>query len=298
LSETALDGPPLVTIGIPTYMRPRLLERALGCVARQGYSHIEVIVADNNTPGDEVDEVVRAYAKRLPNLKFIKHPSNIGSYANFFAVLEAAHGKYFMWLADDDEISDNYVEGLVDVLERNPGASTAAGRWVAVLDDGVVSPRQASSFPEASALARCLRYIWHTDDAFFYALHRTSVIRRASFPGFWWPNRRVLLSWAYVFLFDLVLRGQILIASDASVVFVNHTDAPKQYDTGKNGLLGIVQFVVRQINVHFLYLRKVAGVLGIWHVAPAAFVSFAALCREVGACLYDVLVQLWRRRRK
>jgi glycosyltransferase involved in cell wall biosynthesis len=298
LSETAPDSRPLVTIGIPTYMRPRLLERALGCVARQGYSSIEVIVADNNTPGNEVFEIVKAFQNRLPNLKFIKHATNVGSYANFFAVLEAAHGKYFMWLADDDEISDNYVEVLVDVLERNPAAATAAGRWVAVLDDGVISPREASSFPQSSALARCLRFIWHTDDAFFYALHRTSVIRRASFPGFWWPNQRVLLSWAYVFLFDLVLRGQILLATDASAQFVNHTDAPKQYDMGKGGLIGIAQFVIRQINVHFLYLAKVARVLGIWHVVPAACVSSAALCRELGAYFYGVAVELIRRRRK
>lgn len=293
--DTAAESRPLVTIGIPTYMRPKLLERALACIARQNYRSIELIVADNSTPGVEVSTIVDSFRSRVDNLVFIRHPRNIGAYANFVALLDAAHGKYFMWLADDDEISDNYIASLVEVLEKNPDAATATGHWITVFENGVQWRRSTSNFPQKSALVRALRFIWRTDDAFFYALHRTSAIRQASFPGYWWPNRRTLLSWGYVFLFDMVLRGPIVLASDRSVEFVNHNDAPKLYDAGGSGVAGIARFVVRQVNVHYLYQVKVARILGALAVVPASCVSIAAICRELGAYFCDIALMRVRR---
>jgi len=293
--DMASESHPLVTIGVPTYMRPQLLERALACVARQNYCNIELIVADNATPGTEVSTVVNQFRSRVGNLVFIRHPRNIGAHANFLALLDAANGKYFMWLADDDEISDNYIASLVEVLEKNPDAATATGHWITVFANGVRWPRSTSNFPQKSTLVRALRYIWRTDDAFFYALHRTSAIRQASFPGYWWPNRLTVLSWGYVFLLDMVLRGRIVLASDRSVEFVNYNDVPKQYDAGGSGLAAIARYVVRQVNVHFLYQVKIARLLGALAVVPAGCVSIAAMCREFGSYFCDIALIRMRR---
>jgi glycosyltransferase involved in cell wall biosynthesis len=288
MSDTPADVP-LVTVGVPTYKRPELLRRALACVAAQDYANIELIVADNDTPGDAVTQVVAEFRARIPALRYIKHPRNIGAYANFFSILEIARGKYFMWLADDDEISSNYVSRLTALLEDNPDAPTAAGHWV-LMDQGKAWPRATASFPERSALLRSLRFIWRTDDSFFYALHRTAVLRQASFPGYWWPNRGVLLNWGYVFLLDLVLRGPVLLAPDRSVQFLNHeTITAKLYLDNRGGLAEAFRFCVRRINVHWLYLRKTSCVVGLWTLPLLVVVCAAAATREIGAYALEVL---------
>jgi glycosyltransferase involved in cell wall biosynthesis len=297
VSDGAAMSQPLVTIGIPTYKRPELLRRALACVVKQDYRNIELIVADNDTPGTLVTEIVESFRLKIDNLLFIRHRENIGAYANFFALLDAAHGEYFMWLADDDEISNNYISGLVNLLEGNLDASSAAGHWITVMDEGTTWPRSTSSFPERSPLARVLRFIWRTDDAFFYALHRTSVIRKASFPGYWWPNKGMLFNWGYVFLLDMVLQGRVLLADDSSVQFVNHDCSAKFYVTRRSAVIEIFQFCVRRLNVHWLYLQKATAAIGVWALPVIFLVSLAAILREFGSFFASIgltkLRRLW-----
>ena len=271
---------PLVTIGIPTFNRPELLARTLASVARQEYPNLEVIVADNAAESDEARAVVERYQPTLAGLKFVKHERNIGSLNNFFFLLKSAQGKYFMWLADDDEISPNYVSALVDLLEANLGAASAAGHWVLMRDEQSGDLMPTSSFPQESPLRRSLRFIWKSDDAFFYALHRTELLRRATFKGYWWPNRTIFLNWAYVFLFDMVLAGRILLPADTSVRFINHDYTHKAYSQSRNALMAGLMYVARRVNVHYMYWQKSSRVLNPAAMPLVVATSLAAILRD------------------
>ena len=85
---------PLVSIGLPTYNRPELLRRALAELVSQSYSSLEIIVADNATPGPEVDAVMAAFTARDPRVKYFRHAENMGMAYNWQFVLEKASGKY------------------------------------------------------------------------------------------------------------------------------------------------------------------------------------------------------------
>lgn len=274
---------PLVTIGIPTYMRPELLKRALACVAGQDYANLEVLVADNCTPGHVVQDVVDSFKSKIERLSFIRRQENIGPFKNFIKLIGDANGEYFMWLADDDEISSNYVSSLVSLLEKNPDAASAAGHWILMLDEENGKLMPTSSFPQKSAFVRALRFVWKTDDAFFYGLHRTSAIRKASFPGYWWPNKEVLSNWAYVFLLDMVLNGRVLISSDRTVQFRNHDYTSKNYGEQHPLLWYTLKYLARRMNVHYFFLLKIGRSINPWAVLPIFFVSVAALCRELGS---------------
>ena len=273
---------PLVTVGIPTYNRPELLERALTAVARQDYPNVEVLVADNATPGDAPRRVVESFRGSIAGLAYIRHEESIGPRNNFMYLLRAAKGTYFMWLADDDEISANYVSSLVAMLESNPDASSAAGHWLLMRSerDGQLMP--TSSYPQKSALARALRFVWRSDDAFFYGLHRTDILRHATFPGYSWPNREAMLNWAYVYLLDVVLRGRVLIARDTSVQFINHDYTLKSYASGGRSLARLASHVLRRINVHYLYWKKCARILSPPALPLVVAASVASLLREGG----------------
>lgn len=95
----------LVSIGIPTYNRPELLENVLRSISNQTYKNIEVIVSDNATSGEnknKVESVIEKYKRLIPNLTFFPQKENLGAAENFRFVLRKASGKYFMWAADDD----------------------------------------------------------------------------------------------------------------------------------------------------------------------------------------------------
>ena len=57
---------PLVSIGIPTYNRPEGLRKLLDSMLNQTYKNIELIVSDNATPGNTVDELVNEYRRKIP----------------------------------------------------------------------------------------------------------------------------------------------------------------------------------------------------------------------------------------
>lgn len=271
---------PMVTVGIPTYNRPDLLPRSLGSIAKQDYPNLEVVVADNASSGDQNREVVRTIGASLSNLTYVKHPTNIGSLNNFAFLLQRAEGKYFMWLADDDEVSSNYVATLVDLLERNPDAVSATGHWRLMASETRGSVMPTSSFPQSSVVARSARFIWGSDDAFFYALHRTEDLRRASFPGYSWPNQQVFLNWAYVYLLDMVLQGRVLLASDPSVQFINHDYTAKDYSRSTPKLQAAVQFALRRLNVHYLYWKKCAKFVHPFAMPVIMLTSALALVRD------------------
>jgi glycosyltransferase involved in cell wall biosynthesis len=287
---------PLVTVAIPTYNRPQLLRRALNCIAHQDYKDLQVIVSDNSTQGNQVDEVVASFNGRIDNLKLIKHPKNIGAINNFLSLIDLTKGKYFMWLADDDEITENYVSSLVDLLENDADASTATGNWISLNNDLKPQVINGLNYSERSRLIRVLHFIWKSDDAFIYGVHRTKALKNASFPGYWWPNKGQVWNWAYVFLMDMVLAGKIIKINDLSVQYIYHGYVPKQYIEERGGVIERIGYVIRLLNVQYLFLRKVAqSPKGLIYAIPAALVSAHVLGQKFCVLLTGSLFSRIRR---
>ena len=92
---------PLVSIGIPTYNRERLIGRAIESALNQDYPNIEIVISDNAST-DATSEVCRRYAQEQPNVRYVRQPRNLGAIRNFDAVLRQSSGQFFMWLGDDD----------------------------------------------------------------------------------------------------------------------------------------------------------------------------------------------------
>jgi glycosyltransferase involved in cell wall biosynthesis len=274
-----MNQPP-VSIGIPTFDRPDLLARALESVARQDYQDLQVIVSDNASPSDETADVVASFGSKMPNLQYHRQPFNIGARANLLTLLDWAQGDYFMWLADDDEISSNYVSALAAALDADSSIACAMGRWVLMSDPAHRSPQPTSRFPSGSATLRAVQFAWRTDDAFFYGLHRIDILRQARFEGYWGPNSHQTLNWAFVLLFDVVLRGRVIFVSDGSPEFINHGYTAKSYELAPYSYRGILTRTLRRINVHALYWRKAAAVLGPAALLVLVPVSIASLSRE------------------
>ncbi|MEX0346019.1 MAG: glycosyltransferase family 2 protein [Rhizobiaceae bacterium] len=108
----------LVSVGMPIYNRPDLLESRLANVTGQTYKNLEIVISDNASPDPRVQEVAHKYANRDSRIRYLRQNENAGISANFRLVLRESTGKYFAWAADDDEWDDNFVETCVEGIGR------------------------------------------------------------------------------------------------------------------------------------------------------------------------------------
>ena len=104
---------PLISIGIPTYNRPKKLRAALNCITAQTHRNLDIVISDNASHGTETEQMVRAFMKEDPRIRFFRQPENKGSVFNFGFVERQASSDFFMWAADDDKWeSANLIEEL------------------------------------------------------------------------------------------------------------------------------------------------------------------------------------------
>jgi len=106
-----------VSIIIPTYNRSALLKKAILSALNQSYSNMEILVLDNNS-SDDTEETINTIPN--PEVKYLRNEKNIGPIPNWRKGLEAATGKYGVFLCDDDEFLDkDYIKIAVSILEEH-----------------------------------------------------------------------------------------------------------------------------------------------------------------------------------
>ena len=150
----------LVTIGIPVYKRLHYLPNVLGIVAAQDYPSIDLLVSDNGMNGSAVHALVEKHYSRP--YRFRQNPATVSGSRHYTQLIENAAGEYCIILADDDEISPNYVSELVSLLERHPEASVALAMEETIDCSGRVLARSKETIPELMSGPDFIRATWGT----------------------------------------------------------------------------------------------------------------------------------------
>ena len=180
--QQIMIGEPIVSIGLPVYNGEQYIRRALDFLLAQDYDNFEIIISDNAST-DSTPKICREYAEKYPSIRFHSNAANIGVLANFEIVLGMAKGSYFMWAADDDRWSPNFVTTLVNELEGHPYAGIAMCAVKRVKGDGnqldVIrfygrdDPNRKNHFKMAMALAAPPKKY----NLFIYGLFRTHLLK-------------------------------------------------------------------------------------------------------------------------
>lgn len=113
---------PRVSICIPTYQRPELLERAIRSCLAQTYPHFEIQITDNSLDDASGQRVARLKDSRI---LYHKNETNLGPYGNINRVAALATGTYIKFLMDDDLLKPRCLELMVAALEQNPSVGLA-----------------------------------------------------------------------------------------------------------------------------------------------------------------------------
>ena len=117
---------PEVTIVIPSFNRSELLRRSLASALGQTFTDIEVVVCDDGST-DNTSQVLAGFADR--RLRVVRQPTNRGMFVNMNAGVNAARGRYFLMLSDDDYLEPDCVAALIEPWHRHDGLGMVYGQW-------------------------------------------------------------------------------------------------------------------------------------------------------------------------
>lgn len=167
--------PPLLSIAIPTFRRPRLLRSAISSALEQKVDGLEVLVGDDSTEGEQVVAEVAD-----PRVRYIQHPRRLGNPGNSTVLLDAARGAYLALLNDDDRLSPDFASRCLDVFAESP-------------DIGVVFTNHYIEFPNSSYVRPCdLPAGRHDAFSYKYLEHQPVAASAAVFRREAWHDARPL----------------------------------------------------------------------------------------------------------
>ena len=167
----------LVTIAVPVYKRLDCLHLALQSVAEQDYPLIELIVSDNGQNGPKLREIVEQWYPK-PFI-FRENSVTVSLPEHHAQLVDAASGRYFAWLPDDDTISRTYVSELVRAFDNRPDVAVAIARQQEVDISGNIIRCSPESLPDYIEGADFIRNWTNNGFASYTSIvARTDDIRR------------------------------------------------------------------------------------------------------------------------
>ncbi len=118
---------PLISIITVNYNQAEVTCALIESLNKISYPNIEIIVIDNDSPTDDPTIIKRRY----PNIVFVQNPINYGFAAGNNFGLMRARGEYILLLNNDVEVTEGFIEPLLDKLEsdRNIGAVSPKIRY-------------------------------------------------------------------------------------------------------------------------------------------------------------------------
>lgn len=134
-------GAPLVSVVIPTFNRPDLLQRAVESVLKQDYPAVEIIVSDDHSEVD-ISGFHDRYVK-TGKVRFLRNDRNLGKQPTCLAAVEHSRGQFVALLDDDDWWSPSKLSIQMEVMLRSPHALLASRLYCVVGSSQVIEPGRA-----------------------------------------------------------------------------------------------------------------------------------------------------------
>jgi glycosyltransferase involved in cell wall biosynthesis len=280
---------PYVSIGLPVFNGGKTLRKALDCLLAQDYTDFELIISDNAS-SDNTQEICIEYASYDTRVRYIRQPQNLGSPENFNFVLQAAHGKYFMWAATDDEWSNDFVRSLLERLDNEPEAVGAFCPYQLIEDETgmVIDGIWECDYEHRYAFMRLLKFTWYYRDTCIYGLFRKKSLYELRFKPWAWINSNTPYNIVYPMVYYLLSKGNFLLVGEKplwfkSVTITHGHTAPFM----SNPLLAYLAHIIRKINLSMRSLHY------IYRGSQSAFLSFLMLPILLLRLLRDCIIPIY-----
>jgi glycosyltransferase involved in cell wall biosynthesis len=188
---------PMVSIGLPVYNGEEYIENALEKIIKQDYEDFELIISDNAS-NDRTQEICLRIAQNDKRIRYFRNTENIGLAANHNRTFELSRGKFFKWVAHDDDFPGNMLSGFMQVFEKAPPNVSLVYSFCEYIDEegnvqGIDSDGVGNNNPlPHKRLKHFLRYVHMYNSA--YGLIRSEALRRTRMHGLFPGSDHVLLA--------------------------------------------------------------------------------------------------------
>ena len=109
-----------VSICIPQYNRIQYLLKSLFIIERQTYPDIEIVISDDCSTDDTVEQIALLSKRYRYPIIFDKNEKNLGYDRNYRKCIEMATGEYAFVIGNDDSIyGEESIKDLVNFLNSN-----------------------------------------------------------------------------------------------------------------------------------------------------------------------------------
>lgn len=198
-----MDGPPKVTVMIPTYRQAGVILRAVDSALAQDYENIAVVVADDCSP-DETRHVVAT--RTDPRLSYHRNSSNLGRVANYRNTLNTlASGDWVINLDGDDYYVDNgFVRAAIALAMTDANILLVVARR----EIHVGNERHAVSLVPQQQIMSGSAVVASLPDSRYFFSHMTTLYRRdAALRTGFYLRERISTDWES--LYRLALHGKV-----------------------------------------------------------------------------------------
>jgi GT2 family glycosyltransferase len=107
---------PKVAVVILNWNGKQFLEKFLGTVVDCSGEEADVYVADNASQDGSVEYIQTVY----PNIKLIRHQTNLGFTGGYNAALKLIQAEYYILLNSDIEVTPGWITPVIELMESDP----------------------------------------------------------------------------------------------------------------------------------------------------------------------------------
>jgi glycosyltransferase involved in cell wall biosynthesis len=122
-----------ITVFIPNYNHAHLIAGALNSLVAQTRQPDEIIVVDDAST-DRSLETIETFATRLPQMRVLRNPKNLGVCATVNRALWEAQSSHIACLSADDWLEPTFIERTTSVMARFPSARFCVSQCVRYIE--------------------------------------------------------------------------------------------------------------------------------------------------------------------
>lgn len=136
----------LISICIPTYNRPELLQEAILSCFSQSYRPLEIVISDNSDRYNLQDIIDQLVPPQSIELRYHRNQPPVSPADNVNRLFDTARGGRLLLLHDDDLLCAGGLDDLVEQWDAHPNVRCVYGKPEIIDHDGHAMPRDTSGF--------------------------------------------------------------------------------------------------------------------------------------------------------